>query len=154
MNTQCEQNNPIVSLRLTEIETRESILEHLKDIAEGKLWKTAGFSSLQKYCEGELGYSPNETKELLTAIGEILPATQLISTDPAIQFRIDVLKNWRKQKSFAMEIPAYQVITNKTLLELAERAPKTAIELLSIYGIGTKKLEAYGQEILEQFKNL
>lgn len=153
MQTQCERTNPVLQLRLTEMETRESILEHLKDISEGRLFKKSGHSSLQKYCERELGYSPSETRELLTQIGEIIPSSQLVSTDPAIQFRIDVLRNWRKLKAKALETPAYQVISNRTLLELAERAPATQEDLLSIYGIGEKKLEAYGFEILSTLRN-
>jgi superfamily II DNA helicase RecQ len=153
MLPQCEPTNPVLHLRLTEIETRESILEHLKDISEGRLWKKAGHSSLQKYCEQELGYSATEARELLTQIGEIIPASQLISTDPAIQFRIDILKNWRKQKAKALEIPAYQVISNRTLLELAERAPMTEQDLITVYGIGEKKLSAYGFEITSTLRN-
>lgn len=157
MNTQTPETcatNPVMHLRLTEMETRESILEHLRDIADGKLWKKSGFTSLQKYCEGELGYSPAEAEELLIQIGEILPASQLVSSDAKVQFRIDVLKNWRKQKSYALEIRAYQVITNRTLLELAERAPRKIEDLKSIYGIGDKKIAAYGEEILAQLRHL
>ncbi len=154
MLTQCEPTNPVLHLRLTEMETRESILEHLKDISEGRLWKKAGHSSLQKYCEKELGYSPNEARELLTQIGEIIPSSHLKSQDPAVQFRIDVLRAWRKEKARSLEIPAYQVISNRTLLELAERAPSTHENLLTIYGIGEKKLEAYGIEILSSLRNI
>ena len=138
----------IMQYRLTEMEARESILEHLKDIAEGKLWKKSGFKSLQKYCEVELGYSTAETRELLTQLGEIVPASQLTSALPQVQFRIDVLKNWRKQKAHSLEIPAYQVISNRTLLELADRAPTSSDDLLTVYGIGQKKRESFGNEIL------
>ncbi len=154
MLTQCEPTNPVLQLRLTEMETRESILEHLKDISEGRLWKKAGHSSLQKYCEKELGYSSSEARDLLTQIGEIIPSSQLVSQDPAVQFRIDVLRNWRKHKAKALEIPAYQVISNRTLLALAERAPSTQEGLLTIYGIGEKKSEAYGLEILASLQNI
>lgn len=154
MLTQCEIPNPVLQLRLTEMETRETILEHIKDIADGKLWKNSGYTSLQKYCEGELGYSNSEARELLTQIGEIILSTQLVSTDPVVQFRIDVLKNWRKLKAKVLETPAYQVISNRTLLEIAERGPKSAAELITIYGIGEKKREAYGAEILAHLQNI
>lgn len=154
MQIQCETPNPILQLRLTEMETRETILEHVKDIAEGKLWKKSGYSSLQKYCERELGYSPSEARDLLTQIGEIIPATKLTSSDPVVQFRIDVLKNWRRLKAKALETPAYQVISNRTLLEIAERAPKSTTDLISIYGIGEKKCEAYGAEIIAHLQNI
>lgn len=153
MLTQCEPTNPVLQLRLTEIETRESILEHIKDISEGRLWKALGHSSLQKYCEKELGYSASETREILTQIGEIIPASQLASNDPRVQFRIDCLKNWRAQKARALEVPAYQIISNRTLLELSERVPRNESDLKSIYGIGDKKYEAYGAEIISQLQN-
>jgi superfamily II DNA helicase RecQ len=153
MLTQCEPTNPVLLLRLTEMETRESILEHLKDISEGRLWKKSGYKSLQKYCEQELGYSTTEAREVLTQIGEIIPSTQLKSNEPSVQFRIDILKNWRKAKAKNLEVPAYQVISNRTLLEIAERAPETREALLGMYGIGEKKCEVYGDEILSHLKN-
>lgn len=153
MLTQATPPNPVLHLRLTEMETRESILEHIKDISEGRLWRKSGYRSLQKYCEQELGYSTAEARELLAQIGEIIPSAQLVSSDSVVQFRIDVLKIWRKERAKKLEVPAYQVISNRTLLELAERAPATHEELLEIYGIGEKKREAYGSEILAHLRN-
>ena len=43
---------------------------------------------------------------------------------------------------------AYWIFNNATLVDLATRMPITREELLSISGIGEKKVEMYGDEIV------
>ena len=45
-------------------------------------------------------------------------------------------------------MPAYVVANNDTLLAIAAALPKTEDELLAITGVGPKKVELYGDEIL------
>jgi RecQ family ATP-dependent DNA helicase len=45
--------------------------------------------------------------------------------------------------------PLYRVFSNRTLEELVDQRPSTEQEMLNIYGIGAKKLESYGQELLQ-----
>ena len=45
-------------------------------------------------------------------------------------------------------LPAYVIFHDATLLAIAERAPHSLDDLQGISGIGAKKLEAYGQEVL------
>ncbi len=46
-------------------------------------------------------------------------------------------------------LPAYMIFNDATLLEMIERRPATAAELLEVNGVGRKKLEAYGDAFLE-----
>ena len=68
------------------------------------------------------------------------------STDSEIH---TALRVWRKQQATVHSVPAYQVFTDSTLLELAERMPRDLDQLVKIRGIGPKTLDAYGMGILE-----
>ena len=48
----------------------------------------------------------------------------------------------------AHDLPAYVIFNDATLAGIAERNPQTLEALQGISGIGAKKLEAYGQEVL------
>ena len=49
-------------------------------------------------------------------------------------------------------LPAFVIFHDATLRAIAERDPKTARDLEGIAGIGVKKLEAYGAEVLRACK--
>jgi DNA helicase-2/ATP-dependent DNA helicase PcrA len=59
------------------------------------------------------------------------------------------LREWRRQRSRADGVPAYVVFSDSTLHDLAERRPIDESELLAVAGIGPKKLDMYGADILE-----
>jgi ATP-dependent DNA helicase RecQ len=63
-------------------------------------------------------------------------------------FRFAELKNWRKQKAKQLDIAAFMVFSDRTLLELASENPKSKASLLRIHGIGEAKLAAFGAEVL------
>ena len=61
----------------------------------------------------------------------------------------EALRQWRRQKAAAMGgIPAYIVYPDRTLKELAHRAPQTEAELLEVRGIGAAKARQFGRETL------
>jgi DNA helicase-2/ATP-dependent DNA helicase PcrA len=60
----------------------------------------------------------------------------------------DALKSWRLERATADAVPAYVVFNNATLVEIAERQPRTLGELALIAGVGPTKLERYGEEVL------
>lgn len=45
-------------------------------------------------------------------------------------------------------LPAYVIFQNVTLAEMARQHPRTLDELSGISGVGAKKLEAYGEDLL------
>ena len=59
------------------------------------------------------------------------------------------LQEWRTERFKADNVPAYTIMHQSTLIEIASLVPKTMTELLSIKGFGKAKCEKYGQEILE-----
>jgi ATP-dependent DNA helicase RecQ len=62
--------------------------------------------------------------------------------------RFTDLKAWRAEVAKEHNLPAYVVFHDATLAEMARSQPDSLDALGEISGVGTKKLEAYGQEIL------
>ncbi len=61
----------------------------------------------------------------------------------------DRLKDWRRKRAQADDVPAYVVFHDRTLAEIAERKPGDRTDLATISGVGPAKLERYADEILE-----
>jgi ATP-dependent DNA helicase RecQ len=68
--------------------------------------------------------------------------------DAAATARFAALKAWRAEVAKAHNLPAYIVFHDATLAEMAQRLPRDLAELGTIGGVGAKKLEAYGRDIL------
>ncbi len=58
------------------------------------------------------------------------------------------LMEWRTARFKADNVPAYTIMHQSTLLEIASIVPKSKEELLAIKGFGKAKFEKYGDEIL------
>lgn len=74
------------------------------------------------------------------------PAAQELGVDEQVHY-IN-LKSWRAEVARAHNLPAYVIFHDATLAEIARRRPQTLDDLQGISGIGAKKLEAYGAEVL------
>ncbi|WP_188192399.1 ATP-dependent DNA helicase UvrD2 [Nonomuraea sp. SYSU D8015] len=61
---------------------------------------------------------------------------------------LERLKAWRTATAKESKVPPYVVFTDVTLQAIAERAPTTEQELLSITGIGRVKIDRYGEAVL------
>lgn len=86
----------------------------------------------------------------------------VLTTAPAIMLRrcetcsVDIddellaqLKEWRLKTSKEMGVPAYVVFTDNTLIAIAESLPTDDAALTAIPGIGARKLEQFGEAVLE-----
>jgi ATP-dependent DNA helicase RecQ len=62
--------------------------------------------------------------------------------------RFEALKAWRAEIAREHNLPAYIVFHDATLAEMAQAMPDSLDALGQISGVGAKKLEAYGREIL------
>ncbi|MEC4573462.1 ATP-dependent DNA helicase UvrD2 [Streptomyces virginiae] len=58
------------------------------------------------------------------------------------------LRDWRADRSKEQGLPPYCVFTDKTLMAIAEAAPSEAGELAMISGVGGRKLDRYGADVL------
>ncbi len=68
--------------------------------------------------------------------------------DATGQARFDALKAWRGEVAKSHNLPAYVIFHDATLAAIAKAGPADLDSLQGIAGIGVKKLEAYGQEVL------
>jgi ATP-dependent DNA helicase RecQ len=58
------------------------------------------------------------------------------------------LKAWRAEVAKEHNLPAYVIFHDATLAAIAEHAPQSLGDLQGISGLGVKKLEAYGAQVL------
>jgi ATP-dependent DNA helicase RecQ len=71
--------------------------------------------------------------------------TPLATTDGAL---FEKLRAWRAQVAKEHGVPAYVVFHDNTLLAIAKARPVSLDQLRSVTGVGEKKLERYGAQIL------
>jgi ATP-dependent DNA helicase RecQ len=76
------------------------------------------------------------------------PAVAAASLGQDAMVRFIHLKAWRAEVAREHNLPAYVIFHDATLAAIAEAAPQSIGELQGISGIGAKKLEAYGEQVL------
>ncbi|WP_270567178.1 DNA helicase RecQ [Clostridium beijerinckii] len=73
----------------------------------------------------------------------------LDSREPIINKELfEALKSWRKDRAYKDKIKPYIIFSDTSLIAISNSRPRTLDELLEIRGVGTKKIEAYGGELL------
>jgi ATP-dependent DNA helicase RecQ len=77
----------------------------------------------------------------------------LSALDSMAQARFAALKAWRAELAREHALPAYVIFHDATLLAMATAAPQNLAELSGISGLGAKKLEAYGSEVLRLLRD-
>ncbi len=64
------------------------------------------------------------------------------------------LKEWRRAKGEEIgDVPLYTVLTNRAIEEIQCKLPTTIAELSSVNGMGKKRVESYGDELLKIVNN-
>lgn len=71
-----------------------------------------------------------------------------IDLPPEAEPLFEVLRAWRRDEAKAQDVPAYVIFPDATLKAIAMHRPATAEDLLAIAGIGAKKIEKYGGDVL------
>jgi ATP-dependent DNA helicase RecQ len=134
-------------------------LGHLQ--SEGEYTTLVLTDSARAVLKGEITITLREARELPRGAGR----TKRVRTEggrssspaaAALQARLDepakarlaALRAWRSEVAREHNLPAYIVFNDATLAQMALTAPSTLDELSGISGVGAKKLEAYGREIL------
>jgi ATP-dependent DNA helicase RecQ len=82
----------------------------------------------------------------LTSRPEIEPAVE-----PDSDLR-DYLREWRRSMAKEQGMPAYVVLHDTTLEEICRIRPSSTADLMEITGIGERKAELYGKDILAALK--
>lgn len=76
------------------------------------------------------------------------PPAAAANLGPDAQVRFINLKAWRAEVAREHNLPAYVIFHDATLAAIAERNPGSLDDLQGISGMGAKKLDAYGVEVL------
>ena len=63
------------------------------------------------------------------------------------------LRIWRRDTAIKEGVKPYIIFSDATLIELCNKLPKTEQELLEIRGMGEKKFNKYGEELLKRLKS-
>jgi len=104
-----------------------------------------------------LTYSGKKTTTFLTPDmqemidGSIREAVEVSSPTKYVSGSNDVvtrLKSWRMATSQELGVPAFMVLHDRTLLEIAQKLPLTSQDLEGIHGMGPTKIMKYGEDIL------
>ena len=96
------------------------------------------------------GEQPVEMRQLQPRKGKVsktrsAAAAGLSSADAGL---LDQLKAWRLEQAREQSVPAYVILHDRTLAEIAASRPRDIDALAMISGIGAKKLERYGNALL------
>jgi ATP-dependent DNA helicase RecQ len=58
------------------------------------------------------------------------------------------MREWRRTFARQRGVPAFMILTDASLMDLCNREPETHDDLLAVTGIGAKKAQSFGKEIL------
>jgi ATP-dependent DNA helicase RecQ len=72
---------------------------------------------------------------------------------PGTSVRFERLRRWRLEAARRSGVPAYVIAPDRTLQDVAATNPRSLDELLLCHGIGERKLELYGEEILAALRS-
>ncbi len=159
--TRLQMLHEMVSPFLTlEIENKETLKAYKKTVGEysetmGVKIATLGASRTQFSIAH---YLKTKNEYILSSKTELKIKKQKTETkaENNILFTelLEILKDWRSEKSYEMgDKPAYFILHQNTLREIANNMPRSKEELLSINGFGAQKYANYGVEILELIEN-
>lgn len=76
-------------------------------------------------------------------------ADPTIGMSPRQRARWERLRLWRTETAKSEGVPAYVIFHDATLAEIARNGPESVDELRDIPGIGARKLERFGEELVE-----
>jgi superfamily II DNA helicase RecQ len=77
-----------------------------------------------------------------------VPAIRTAPPSDVDEGLVERLRGWRLERSQVDAVPAYVVLHDTTLRELAAVRPRTRTELAGIKGLGPVKVERYGDDLL------
>ena len=153
-------------------EVRDKGLDSIKTFGAGRetsrlVWKDYIIQLLNKgilaidYAQGSiLKWTPLSTPALKgdkkIQLAEFVPSEKKVKVrkQPVLIENVDLslldrLKAWRLDQARHRSVPAYVILSNKALEEIAAAKPTDNMELIEINGIGNAKLNLYGTAILE-----
>ena len=109
------------------------------------------YVSLKDGTYSMLKLNENSYKVLKSNMKVLLKMEGSVEEQVLNQELFNSLRLWRKQKANIEGIKPYIIFSDATMIEMCNLMPKNEEELLQVRGMGEKKFEKYGKEILEFF---
>ena len=69
-----------------------------------------------------------------------------MGVDPVL---VERLRQWRSERAEADRVPAFVILTDATLLGVAEKRPNSMESLLQVPGIGKRKADLYAADLIK-----
>ena len=131
-------------------EIRKKITDTIKWLREEAAVKTAAVASCQE------GFSPSRYLRALSAAaidtsqgakktGKVKTYSEADVGHPEL---FQSLREWRTDKAATAGVASFQILHQKTLIQLAVNLPDSMAALKKIHGIGPKLAEKYGKELV------
>ena len=80
----------------------------------------------------------------------LLAVAQLPSAPPEVPTElVAALREWRLAEARRRRVPAFRILSNRALTAIAQTCPRDESQLLRVNGMGPKRLERFGETILE-----
>ncbi len=111
----------------------------------GALWLTEISRPVLKGQQKIFLRQPSMSKEIYRDMASAVKS----SFSPAEQQLWEQLRAWRAKTAIEHGVPAYVIFHDATLKELVHTCPRTMEELSRITGIGTHKLDKYGEHLID-----
>lgn len=147
--------------------SRWNTLNALIDYAESGECRHAGILTYYKdaqritecgHCDACLPTSPRRIQRPALAQAPIMARTKnpkaakLRSQDRPLdaseQMIFQLLRTWRKRTADSLDVPAFVVLSDRSLREISRHNPGSLTELKQIHGFGPVKLERFGNAVL------
>lgn len=102
----------------------------------------------------EPGHSPKPRRSVEPPRRRMVATSDEVPVIEADQAPIDKslyeeLRRWRWDIAHRLHVPAFIVLHDSTMEDLSRRAPTTYDDLMQVSGIGQRKAQLYGSELLE-----
>ena len=72
-----------------------------------------------------------------------------VNVQPGGTDKLSLLKLWRRELAQKLNLPAYIIMHDRTLMDIVEMNPVDVEDLRNVRGIGPAKIERYGNQIID-----
>jgi len=129
----------LIAKNMVRVDTEFSTLQLLPDARQ--VLKGEASLVLREQLDSKVSRTKKATKTSVKGMAEA-------TLNAGALERLAKLKAWRAEIAREHNLPAFVIFHDSTLRAIAERAPTSTFDLEGIAGIGVKKLDAYGAEVL------
>ena len=150
------KHNSLTTYGLLKDSTRSAVRDWIEQLADQEYIERVGEYSVLKLTEKGRLVLKGLGQPLLLEPAKKKPAPKPFSERPSWEGvdreLCEELRRLRRELARETGVPAYIIFGDATLRDLARKKPSTPGALLLVSGIGMKKLEQYGERILERIR--